>query len=105
MAVVKSDLVKSDFGKSDMVKSNTVKSKTKAIVFRITEEDYARLESKTQASGARSLSEFARSKLLRAVGEPSLAEVGRKLSELEKAVQQLAEMFAQSEAVGRLHGD
>lgn len=86
------------------IKSNIAKSRTKAIVFRITEEDYARLESKTQASGARSLSEFARTKLLHAVGEPSLAEVGRKLSELETAVQHLAEMFAQSRAVGRQHG-
>lgn len=87
------------------VKSNIVKSRTKAIVFRITEENYARLESKTQASGARSLSEFARSKLLRAVGEPSLVEVGRKLSELETAVQHLAELFAQSKPVARQHGD
>ena len=82
-----------------------IKSKTKAIVFRITEEDYARLESKTQASGARSLSEFARSKLLRTLGEPSLAEVGHKLNELEAAVQQLAELFAQSQAVSRQHAD
>jgi hypothetical protein len=100
MTVVKPDVVK-----RDIVKSSVPKSKTKAIVFRVTEEDYARLESKTQASGARSLSEFARSKLLRALGEPSLAEVGRKLSELETAVQQLAEMFAQSKAVSRLRGD
>ncbi len=105
MGAVKSDLVKSDIVKSNVAKSNIAKPKTKAIVFRITEEDYARLESKTQASGARSLSEFARSKLLRAVGEPSLAEVGRKLSELETAVQHLAEMFAQSKALSRLHGD
>jgi len=103
--MVKSDIVKSDAGESNIGKSNIVKSKTKAIVFRITEEDYERLESKTRATGARSLSEFARSKLLRAVGEPSLAEVGRKLSELETAVQHLAEMFARSRAVGRLHGD
>jgi hypothetical protein len=100
MTVVKPDIVK-----RDIVKSSVAKSKTKAIVFRVTEEDYARLESKTQSSGARSLSEFARSKLLRALGEPSLAEVGRKLSELETAVQQLAEMFAQSKAVSRLRGD
>jgi hypothetical protein len=104
MAAFKSEVVKSDM-KSSIAKSSIVKAKTKAIVFRITEEDYARLESKTQASGARSLSEFARSKLLHAVGEPSLAEVGRKLSELETAVQHLAEMFAQSKAVSRLHGE
>lgn len=76
------------------------KSKTKAIVFRISEEDYARLESKTQASGARSLSEFARGKVLRATAEPSLAEVGQKLSELESAVQQLAQMFSQKVSHG-----
>jgi len=82
-----------------------VKSKTKSIVFRITEEDYARLESKTQASGARTLSEFARSKVLRALTEPSLAEVGRKLNDLEAAVQQLAELFARSPRLTAKHGD
>ena len=73
------------------------KSKTKAIVFRITEEDYARLELRTRASGARTLSEFARSKVLRAVNEPSLAEVGRRMEELEAAVQQLTEVFSRSQ--------
>ena len=82
-----------------------VKSKTKSIVFRITEEDYARLESKTQASGARTLSEFARSKVLRALTEPSLAEVGRKLNDLEAAVHQLAELFARSPTLTAKHGD
>jgi len=81
------------------------KSKTKTIVFRITEEDYAQLESKTRASGARRLSEFARSKLLRAVSEPSLAEVGRRMEELEAAVQQLAEMFSRSQVMSAKHGD
>jgi len=81
------------------------KAKTKAIVFRITEEDYARLESKTRASGARTLSEFARSKVLRAVSEPSLVEVGRRMEELEAAVQQLTEMFSRSQVMSAKHGD
>ncbi len=81
------------------------KSRTKAVVFRITEEDYTRLEAKTRASGARTLSEFARSKVLRAVSEPSLADVGRRMEELEAAVQQLTEMFSRSQVMAAKHGD
>ena len=65
-------------------------ARNKTVVFRITREEYAHLKSACSEHRARSLSEFARAKVLRAVGEPSLVEVGRKLGELELAVEQLS---------------
>jgi hypothetical protein len=62
-------------------------------MFRIAQEDYARLLPVVFSSGARSFSDFARSQVLRALGEPSLADVGQRLSELETTVQQLTEVL------------
>jgi hypothetical protein len=61
-------------------------------MFHVTQEDYHRLQAKVLGSGARSFADFARSQVLRAVGEPSLADVGQKLTELEAAVQQLTQL-------------
>lgn len=68
-----------------------VKPKGKSVVFRIAQEDYARLAPVVTASGARSFSEFARAQVLRVLGEPSLADVGQKLNELEATMKQLTE--------------
>ncbi|HEY1758322.1 MAG TPA: hypothetical protein VGG72_23320 [Bryobacteraceae bacterium] len=67
------------------------KPKSKSIIFRITQSDYDRLASKIQVSGERSFSDFARSRVLRSIGEPSLADVGQRLSDLELTIQQLTE--------------
>ncbi len=40
-------------------------------MFRIAQEDYARLLSAASSSGARSFSDFARARVLRVLGEPS----------------------------------
>jgi len=74
--------------------------KSKSIIFRITQDEYDRLASKILASGGRSFSDFARSKVLRAIGEPSLADVGQKLSELEAAVRQLAQLVNRPQPKG-----
>ena len=70
-------------------------------MFRIAQEDYARLSTVVSASGARSFSDFARSQVLRVLGEPSLADVGQRLSELETTIQQLTEALRRSNSVGR----
>ncbi len=69
-------------------------------MFRIAQEDYARLLTVESASGARSFSDFARSQVLRVLGEPSLADVGQRLSELELTIQQLTEALRQSKPSG-----
>lgn len=76
------------------------KPRSKSIIFRITQDEYDRLSSKIVTSGTRGFSEFARSRVLRAIGEPSLADVGQKLSELEAAVHRLTELIKQAQPKG-----
>ena len=73
---------------------DTAKPRKRAVIFRITQDEYDHLKSACSARGARSLSDFARSRVLRALGEPSLADVGQRINELELAVQQLAEVLS-----------
>ncbi|HXP85400.1 MAG TPA: hypothetical protein VN841_11810 [Bryobacteraceae bacterium] len=64
--------------------------RSKSVIFRITTEEYEFLKSELAAHGARSISDLARSRVLRGQGDPLLAQVGRKLDDLESAVQHLA---------------
>jgi hypothetical protein len=77
-----------------------VKPRNKTVMFRIAQEDYARLSTIVSASGARSFSDFARSQVLRVLGEPSLADIGQRLSELELTVQQLTEALQRTRPSG-----
>jgi hypothetical protein len=76
------------------------KPRSKSVVFRIRQEEYDRLASKILENGERSFSDFARSKVLRAIGEPSLADVGQRLSELEEAVHQLTQLVIRTQSKG-----
>lgn len=69
-------------------------------MFRIAHEDYERLLPIVSGSGARSFSDFARSQVLRVLGEPSLADVGERLCELELTIQQLTEALRRSKPSG-----
>jgi hypothetical protein len=69
-------------------------------MFRIAQEDYTRLLPIVSASSARSFSDFARSQVLRVLGEPSLADVGQRLSELELTIQRLTEALRRSKPNG-----
>jgi hypothetical protein len=66
------------------------KRRTRSVIFRLTQEEYNCVKSSSSAGGARSLSEFARTHVLRAAGEPSLGQVERKLDALHQAVEQLS---------------
>jgi hypothetical protein len=70
-----------------------VKPRNKTVMFRIAEEDYARLLPLVGSSGARSFSDFARMQVLRVLGEPSLADVGERLDELELTVKELTDVL------------
>ena len=77
------------------------KPRNRTVIFRLTQDEYKQLETISTAGGARSLSEFARSRVLQgnAVsgnGEPSLAEIEKKLDELAGAVQGLARILVKS---------
>jgi hypothetical protein len=64
------------------------KPRNKILIFRLTQEEYQTLQS--ASSGARSLSDFARTKLLRSLGEPALDQ---QLLELKSTVARIAEIL------------
>lgn len=72
------------------------KPRNRTVIFRLTQEEYQHLEA--ISGGARSLSDFARSKVLRAddPAAPSLAEIQKKLDDLAGAVEGLARTLQQS---------
>ena len=79
------------------------KPRNRCVIFRLTQEEFQYLETVTSASGARSLSEFARLKVLRGAqsAEPSLAEIEKKLDELAGAVQVLQHILVKPKIDGK----
>jgi hypothetical protein len=63
--------------------------RNRAVIFRVTQEEYNRLEAACVNGGARSLSDFARSRVLSAAPS-NLSNVEEKLDEIKTVVQQLA---------------
>ena len=64
------------------------KPRNKVLIFRLTQDEYQALQS--ASSGARSLSEYARTKLLRSVEEPALDQ---QILELKSTVLRIAELL------------
>jgi hypothetical protein len=73
-----------------------VAARNKTVVFRITPDEYQNLKSACSEHGARSLSDYARARVLSAADESTLAGIGRKLNELEHAVQVLTDTLQAS---------
>ena len=71
-----------------------IRPSPKAVAFHVTRDQYEILKAECASGAARSLSELARSRVLRAIAGHSLVQVARKLEELEAAVEQLAEAVA-----------
>lgn len=66
-----------------------VAPRTRAVVFRLTDAEFAHLEKACASGGARSLSDFVRSQVLNGAGQPSLAQIENKLNELVQTAQQI----------------
>ena len=64
------------------------KPRNKILIFRLTQDEYQALQA--ASSGARSLSDFARTKLLRSLGEPALDQ---QILELKSSVARIAELL------------
>ena len=64
------------------------KPRNRVLIFRLTQDEYQTL--RTASSGARSLSEFARDKLLGSLGAPALDE---QLTDLKSKVARIAELL------------
>jgi hypothetical protein len=67
----------------------SLKPRSKSIIFRITSEEYEHLKAEIASHGARSLSDLARTRVLGGNADPLLAKMGRKLEDLESALQHL----------------
>ena len=64
------------------------KPRNKILIFRLTQDEYQALQ--TASSGARSLSDFARTRLLGSLGEPA---IDQQLLELKSTVARIAELL------------
>jgi Mobilization protein NikA len=64
------------------------KPRNKILIFRLTQDEYQALQS--ASSGARSLSDFARTRLLGSLGAPALDQ---QLLELQSTVARIAELL------------
>ena len=64
------------------------KPRNRILLFRLTQDEYQALQ--TASSGARSLSEFARTKLMGSLGEPALDQ---QLLELKSTVARIAALL------------
>jgi transposase-like protein len=71
-----------------------IKPRSHNIVFRLTEEEFDRLKAASLEVGSRSVSDFVRSQVLAATGEPSLVQLDKKLDELCDAVRQITRGLA-----------
>lgn len=67
------------------------KPRNKTLIFRLTQEEYQALQ--TASSGARSLSDFARSKLLGSMSAPA---IDQQLMELKNTVARIATLLEKS---------
>ena len=66
------------------------KPRNKILIFRLTEDEYQSLQTASSGQGARSLSEFARARLL---GALEISPIDVKLSELKTTVTRLAQLL------------
>ncbi len=74
-----------------------LKPRNRILIFRLTQDEYDQLQSACTVGGARSLSDFARSRLLSTLGaEPALSGFETRLAELHSAVQRLAKLIEES---------
>jgi hypothetical protein len=65
-----------------------LKRRDRAVIFRLTQDEYDNLETACRQRGARTLSDYARSELLRAV-ERDQSEVMRGLSDLRSRLERM----------------
>ena len=84
------------------------KRRDRLVVFRLTQDEYQRLEEACSSNGPRSLSDFTRAQLLNAAGtggpagriEHRLSTMEKKLSGLQSAVRQIARLLKQTNGTG-----
>ncbi len=69
-----------------------LKPRNRVLIFRLTEDEYSHLQSACSTDGARSLSDFARTRLLGSLAaEPAASSVEQKLSDLQSQMRIVVE--------------
>jgi len=71
------------------------KRRTRSVIFRINQDEYNQLQAACSEIGARSLSDFLRSRVLNAAREPQLARLDQKLDEANLALQRLMQLVGE----------
>ena len=66
--------------------------RTRTVIFRLTDDEYQKLKSACLSRGARTVSDFARTELLRSV-ERERPDVDEKLAEIESGVHRLEQLI------------
>jgi len=67
-----------------------IKPRNRILIFRLTQDEYQTLQAASSEKGARSLSEFARAKLLGSLSAPALDD---QITELKTTVARIAELL------------
>ena len=78
-----------------------LKPRNRVLIFRLTEDEYSHLHSACSTDGARSLSDFARTRLLGslAVSEPAPSIVEQKLEDLQSQMRLVVERLQAQPAI------
>jgi transposase-like protein len=74
-----------------------VPARSQAIAFRLNRDELELFKKAFSTAGARSISDFVRTKVLQATRHPSLSEIEAKLDDVASAVQQLASAVSRLE--------
>jgi hypothetical protein len=70
--------------------------RNRSIMFRLKQEEFNRLEVACAAAGTRTLSEFVRTRVLRAVNEPEFADFERRLDNVNRTLTELVRLVAEN---------
>ena len=78
-----------------------LKPRNRVLIFRLTEDEYSNLQSACSTDGARSLSDFARTRLLGslAISDPAPSVVEQKLEDLQSQMRLVVERLQAQPAV------
>jgi hypothetical protein len=67
-----------------------LKPRNRILIFRLTEDEYSNLRAACSDKGARSLSEFARQRLMSALGQPG---IDQQITELHSSVRRIEKLL------------
>lgn len=70
-------------------------SRNRSIMFRLKQEEFNRLKVACTAAGTRTLSEFVRTRVLRAVNEPEFADFEKRLDQVNRTLTQLIQLVGE----------